>query len=211
MIFVGPKLKPGVHDLEHHVGLDLGQPSQVSGLALVETADGGETCTVRQLRRYPAGTSYPEIARSVGDLFSRPPVAPSGGAPSWYRPGLAVGVTATGQTVGRLFDTKAASVRYVSITAGDETIRSGSHYRIPKREIVGALQAALQQRKLTIAAALADAGALVDELQGYTVRVRLGVEGDDWRREGGRLDELVLALGLAYWKAHNRPAVVHWD
>jgi hypothetical protein len=198
------------HDVEHHVGLDLGQASQVSGLALIETPDGGETCYVRQLRRYPAGVAYPEVAGSVRDLLARSPIAPDSTAPHWYKPGLAVGVTAVGVTVGRLFAMEAASVSYVTLSAGDGAGGGGAHCRVPKREIIGALQAALQQRKLSIASQLPEAEALVEELQSYTVKIRVGVEGDDWRREGGRLDDLVLAHGLAYWKVKDRPLIFGW-
>lgn len=194
---------PANAGLEHCVGLDLGQVTQTSALALVETRDKGKTCDVRQLRRYPAGTSYPEIAASVDDLLSRPPVA-LGPLEGEYRrrPHLDVGITSVGLRVGKLFRTRAASMHYLIVSAGDASSRAGDGAdRIPKREMIGALQAALQQRWLTVSAQLAEAATLLEELAGYTVRIRLGDEGDDWRREGSRADDLIFALAMAYWRA----------
>lgn len=192
--------------VEYYVAIDLGQVTQVSGLALVETADKGQTCLVRQLRRYPAGVGYPEIARSVADLVSRPPVARTE-AESDYRtkPHLIVGVTAVGLSVGDLFAGAPAAVRPVMITAGDQVLEANGVARWPKRELIGLLQRRLQEKQLTVSKKLPDSGSLLEEMQGYTTRVRLGAEGDDWRREGGRLDDLVLAVALACFAAHNRP------
>jgi hypothetical protein len=208
-MFIRLRVRRDANPVEHHIGLDLGQTTQASGLALIETRDGGASCQVRWLRRYPPGIAYGDIAESVVGILSRPLVARRASDRSWYRPGLAVGITAVGKTVGRLFENKSASVRYVSLTAGDSETREGQVHRVPKRELIGALQAALQQRQLEVAAALPDAGALIEELRRYTTRIGLGEEGDEWRRESGRLDDLVNALGLAYWKTQKRPAMAH--
>jgi hypothetical protein len=197
---IEPEPRPNER-LEHSVGLDLGQVSETTGLALLETDDEGRSCHVRQLRRYVPGTSYPDIASSVEDLLARPPIARSDEERPYRRaPQLVVGTTGVGLTVGRRFAPEQTETTYVTLSAGDAEVRAGDTVRVPKREIIGALQSALQEKRLTIAAQLPDAAALVEELQGYRLRVRLGDDGDDWRRAGARADDLIHALGLAYWR-----------
>jgi hypothetical protein len=186
---------------EYAVGLDLGPVTQTTGLALLETDDEGRSCHVRQLRRYPPGTGYQQIAASVADLVGRAPIARRPDERRDRRaPQLVVGVTAVGQTVGRGFAPLDVETVRATISAGDAEVCVGDEVRVPKRELIGALQSGLQERRLVVASKLPDAAALVEELQGYTMRIRVSAEGDEWRREGARLDDLVLALGLAYWR-----------
>src|SRR5690349_13810296 len=87
----------GVRGIRHFVGVDLGQVSQFSALAVLERrlATHGHTIAdlrppyaLRHLHRFPPGTPYPEVAGVLRDLLQTQEVS-----------GAVVGIDFTG--VGR--------------------------------------------------------------------------------------------------------------
>ena len=100
----------------------------------------------------------------------------------------------------------------VTVTGGDRVRREGRSSWVPKRDLIGAVQAALQGRRLKIALGLPEAQTLLRELENFRVKVALsghdsyGV-GEEWRV--GQHDDLVLALAVALWVAeHVKPNTV---
>jgi hypothetical protein len=69
----------------------------------------------------------------------------------------------------------------------------GSHH-VPKKELVTALQLVLQGRRLRIACGLAEAPALVRELQRFQVRVTAAAHETFGAWGEGQHDDLVLAV-----------------
>jgi hypothetical protein len=73
---------------------------------------------------------------------------------------------------------------------------------VPKRELVSVAQVALQTGRLKIAASLAEAATLTNELMNFKVKISLETAHDSygaWRE--GTHDDLVLALAL--WVGAN--------
>ena len=70
--------------------------------------------------------------------------------------------------------------------------RHGRSWHVPKRELLGGLQVALEDGKLQITKAGAGTAALIGEMRTMS-----------WSGRGTR-DDLALALSLAWWKA-SRP------
>ena len=99
-----------------------------------------------------------------------------------------------------------AGLRFVSviITAGEEEVRGGGIYRVPKRDLIAATQLLLLQcRKLRIAAALPEAETFAAELRNFRYEVtRAGRDTYAAWREGDHAD-LVLAVALAVWAAQK--------
>lgn len=191
------------------VGADLGQAQDYSAFAVLERDDAPRPVyRCRHLERVPLGTPYvsgrhePPEARGVGErllaLLLQPPL-----------PGCTVAVDETG--VGRaVIDALRllrlpCRLRPVTITAGASWggDRDGS-LRVPKRELVGTLQALLGQGRLHIAASLPLAAVLVKELNEFRVRLTAAAHetfGAEWRT--GAHDDCVLALGIALWVAER--------
>src|SRR6516165_8274098 len=106
---------------EYFIGLDLGQAQDYSALTVIERVErypagvvpDPETTpriahyAVRHLKRWPLGTSYPEIVRDVVALCERPPL-----------PGslLAVDATGVGRAVVNLLRRPDLKARLVPIT-----------------------------------------------------------------------------------------------
>jgi NACalpha-BTF3-like transcription factor len=164
------------------------------------------------LERLPLGTSYvaiPETLRTIEARIRQRWVelvweeteqsASLNDAPV----ALVVDQTGVGRPVVDLLREHGRDPVAITITGGDQVIRAAAtEYRVPKRNLAGAVQAALQARRLRAAAGLADWPALKRELQNFKAKISLSGHdaygaGDDWRE--GNHDDLVLAVALAIW------------
>src|SRR5262249_45729100 len=73
-------------------------------------------------------------------------------------------------------------------------------WRVPKRDLVSAVQATLQTKRLKIATALPETVTLTRELQAFRVKVNVATGHESfeaWRERDH--DDLVLAVALAVW------------
>ena len=217
---------------KYSVGLDLGQSKDFTALAVIEATDLGtgewetlghrptlispidgavlmsepitqeQTIRVHHLRhlaRFDLGTTYPKIVDHVTTLMAIPPLNDDAM--------LTVDKTGVGAAVVDLLEDAPinAYLTAVTIHGGDEISHEGRHYRIPKRDLVGALQVLLQTGRLKIAQRLPLAATFTKELNDF--RVKISDAGHDsygaWRE--GQHDDLVLAVALACWRAENPP------
>ena len=181
--------------LSYHVGLDLGQATDYTAIAIVERdGDAGEkdaALNVRHLQRFALGTTYPAIVEAVAGIVAS---LPDGAR-------LAADATGVGRPVVDLLRRAKLNPIAVTVTGGDASTREGMNWRIPKRELVAGVQVALQQGRLQIARALPEAETLIRELTNY--KVTISETGHDsygaWRESIH--DDLVFAVGLAVWSA----------
>ena len=147
-----------------YVGLDLGQAQDYTALAVVqsgvqENPEGGteKFLHLRHLERYELGMPYPKIADKVAALMRDERLSPNEYDPSRLRlfrrePELIVDDTGVGRAVADLLKAKGLKFRAVTITGADEVNAVGSRrYRVPKRDLVGALEVPFHTGKLTIA------------------------------------------------------------
>lgn len=97
----------------------------------------------------------------------------------------------------------------VIITGGDSVtedyVNGLREFRVPKRDLVGALQVLLQNRELKIPASIDLKDELVTELQNF--KVKLSAETghasyEHWRSSDH--DDLVLALAMPCWYAEDK-------
>jgi len=143
---------------------------------------------VRHLHLWPLGTAYPVIVSDVRQLFAAPPLA---------RSILAVDQTGVGRAVVDLFRAAGitASLLPYTITHGE----SGHGSTVAKKNLVGAVQVPLQDRRLKIAESLPLAPVLATELGLFRVKVTLSANEtfEAWRERDH--DDLVLALALAMY------------
>lgn len=186
-------------------GLDLGQMQDYSALVVVERTSfpdphkAGKSIwhfAVRHMHRWPLGTAYPAIVADMKTLFEGPPLADST---------LAVDQTGVGRAVVDLFRTAGirTSLRPYTITHGE----SGRASTVPKKNLVGAVQVPLQDRRLKIADSLPLAPVLTAELGLFRVKVTAAANEtfEAWRERDH--DDLVLALALAMYVGSFPPLV----
>jgi hypothetical protein len=177
--------------------VDLGQTHDFTAIVGLVRADHNEL-HVTGLDRLALGTPYPTQVAAIQELTKRPELAGN----------CLVAVDATG--VGApVVDMLRPALRRptvpfyaVTITAGDLPNRDGRNWRIPKRDLIAAAQVALQEHRLRIPAALAEARTLREELLAYRVTISAGGRdsyGNDWRQAPN--DDLVLALAIGVYVA----------
>jgi hypothetical protein len=183
------------------VGLSLGQAQEATAVAVIQhTGNVKEAvCHVPHLKRYALGTSYPEIVKDVAERLQKAPANAC----------LILDATGVGQAVVELIrthsllSTRDANIHSVSVTGGEAEGREGRHWRVPKLNLVGAVQVLLQSQRLKIASDLPDTPALVNELGSFKVKVVTSVNESfsEWRERPQ--DDLVFAVAVACWAATN--------
>jgi hypothetical protein len=161
----------------------------------------------RHLERLPIGTPYPAQVLRIKELHNHLK-AETGTAPQ-----LVVDQTGVGRPVVDMLRAAALSPVSVSITGGDSVTREGNVYRVPKRDLVSAVQVLLQAKRLKIASSLKEAATLTAELLAFKVSISLkghdsyGNDVGPWRENSH--DDLVLAVALACWYGEqHRPVSV---
>ncbi|CAN5767468.1 hypothetical protein BH23CHL2_BH23CHL2_25020 [soil metagenome] len=148
---------------------------------------------VRHLQRFDLGTPYPRIVTEVTRLLMRRQIKDRGFA-------LVIDATGVGLAVVDLFREAGLRPVAVTITGGQRAHRDGQSWNVPKRDLVGSAQAALQSDRLKIAASLPEAQTLRDELRSFKVKINERTGHDSysaWRERDH--DDQVLAVAMACW------------
>lgn len=184
---------------EYVIGLDLGKSQDYTALSILEIhgREPESTYHCRHLQRYKLGTSYPQIVAAVRELCRREPLLS-------HRPQLAIDQTGVGAPVVDMFKQAAlnADLKPVLIHGGDHATLEGGIWRVPKRELVGVCQVALQTGKLKIAAELPEVSILTQELQNF--QVSISTSGfDSYEARTGAHDDLVLSVAMALFLARR--------
>ena len=174
------------------VGLDLGQAADYTAVTILEGYESGYQ--LRYLHRFEVGTPYPKMVGAVAGMLAQPPL--SGSAE------LVVDHTGVGRPVVDLLRDAGLSPIAVTITGGDAVTSQGQNWRVPKRDLVGALVVLFQNGSLKIAQSLPLAPVLTKELLDFKVKISASSGHDSYEawREGSH-DDLVLAAALAAWWA----------
>jgi hypothetical protein len=186
------------------VGLDLGQATDYSALAILESRLAADNISrdaarpkaswhygCRGLKRWPLGTSYTAIVAEAAEFLGKPPLT---------RAPVVVDATGVGRPVVDMFRKAGlgAALVPVTITAGRrQSFRDGFHH-VPKRVLIETLRVLFQHRRFQFAQALAEAPALIRELHDHRVKVT-SPRHETFSARRGAHDDLILALALAGW------------
>jgi hypothetical protein len=201
----------------YFLGLDLGQSQDFTALVALcrrtwrlPTGKTEQRFAARGIRRWPLGTLYTDIAKDIAALTARAPAGRNANPLS----GCVLGIDGTGVGKGVLEIIRAAKpcakLVTVVITGGHSAHADGLGWHVPKKELVGAVMAVLQSRRLEIPGNLAEAKTLEKELLAF--RAKITAKGNeqfevDWRSRNH--DDLVLALAIAAWLAQQeQPATI---
>lgn len=156
------------------------------------------------LHRYPKGTTYPDINRSVRSVLTQLPARPESTQ-------LVVDGTGVGVAVVDAMREVDLSPIAISITAGrDVNQRSAVNYTVPKMVLASSIDIVLSEDRLDITPSAAASEAFRGELQNFRVKIRAtGNEtAESWRESDH--DDLVLAAALAIWRGETTPQPTRW-
>ena len=184
-----------------YVGLDLGQVSDYTAIAVAEQRP--EVADTRLIRRYDLrhlervrGKSYQAVGEQVKALMGTPALA-----------GARLIVDKTGVGAAVVDQIRAVGLEPIAVTihGGDVVTGEGLDWRVPKRELVGTVQVLLQNGYLRIAQALPLAHTLTAELLNFKVTIDPATAHDSYAawREADH-DDLVLAVALACWYSEHQ-------
>ncbi|HQE97203.1 MAG TPA: hypothetical protein PKY20_03305 [Methanothrix sp.] len=185
--------------VKFYIGLDLGQASDYTALIIIESIPdpGGKIYHVRRLERI-RGEPYPKVAEKVRAIMTSS--ALSG------RTALVVDQTGVGRPVVDLLKDVGLKPIAVSIHGGDAVSRDGSTWKVPKRDLVGALQVLLQSGRFKVSDQLKLGPVLQSEMLNFRVKIDPITAYDSysaWR--DNEHDDLVLSAALACWWAERQP------
>lgn len=155
---------------------------------------------LRHLMRFDLHTKYDEIIKRVRQLLLREPLRGR-----LKHTALLVDKTGVGAAVVDHFWAAGVRPYSISIHGGAKVIpeppgASLQGFRVPKRDLVSAVQVLLQNERLKIAEGLELAPTLRKELLNFKVKIDPKTSHDSYEhwREGDH-DDLVLATALACW------------
>lgn len=186
--------------MSYYVGLDLGQSADYTALAVIEEAT--QELRLRHLERYPLKTPYNVVADNVVALVGRlREHSPFGGLPH-----LLVDNTGVGRAVTDQLRERRLTFDPVTITGGERATRAEGEWRVPKKDLVAALEVPFHTGALKVAAGLDLWPVLRGELLNFRRKVSLKTGHDSYEhwRESDH-DDLVLAAALAAWGAARFP------
>ncbi len=182
----------------HIISISLGGSANPTGLAVVEPRseywypkgneselDSENHFGVFWLERVPAGRSYPAIVSRVRELKATQQVSRDCS--------VLVDITRTGAAPLKLFEAKGIDVEPVEVTDGaDATYQNGVHH-LPRRDMIGAAQVALQSNRLKVSSGLELAPTLITDLQAFDPALT------GRAAETAQIDDLVAAVAVAVW------------
>lgn len=156
-----------------------------------------------RLHRYPLGTSYPDICRSLREVMQQLP--PLRGAPELIVDGTGVGIAVVDQ-----MRELGLQPRAITITGGFNESGTYQNKRVAKKILASLMDAVLSEHRLKVPSADPLAQVLISELRAFTVRITsAGSEQFAALREKDH-DDLVLAAALAVWAAEKRARPIQW-
>jgi hypothetical protein len=202
--------------MAYYIGLDLGQSSDFTALAIVQDANerngSGEVekrLRLRHLERYPLRTPYTQIADGVAALMRSPALNSYEYDPGRYRMSvpkvrLFVDSTGVGAAVTDLLKARGLNFTAITITGGEKVHGKGTSRSVPKRDLVAALEVPFHTGELQVAEGLELWPALREELLNFRRKINLKTAHDSYEhwRESDH-DDLVLACALACWGARR--------
>jgi hypothetical protein len=202
-----------------YVGLDLGQSSDYTALAVVQGVKEvseerprkiSSSLHLRHLERYPLRTPDSAIADGVAALMRSEPLGgheydPSRRRTARTRSELFVDKTGVGAGVTDLLKAKGILFTAITIHGGEKVHRENGAYNVPKKDLVAALEVPFDTGTLKVAEGLSLWPTLKEELLNFRRKQNqktAHVSYEHWRE--GDHDDLVLACAMACWGAMSR-------
>ena len=175
------------------IGVDLGQKKDSTAIVVADVAkrDGVYHYTVRHLERLRLGTSYPDVVARLVKVQEG--LVKLEVEARWW-----IDATGLGGPVLDLLHAAGLYPTAVYLTGNDKAIQDGDSLRLGKPLLVSRLQVLLQSGRIHLPQTQ-EAGALVDELLNYEIRVSEDSAATFGAFKTGTHDDLATALGLACW------------
>jgi len=201
-----PSGEPRLEILRGHprayMGVDLGQSQDHAAIVILQRLEinlpekdpitwehqHATLIVVRHAERIPLGISYPAVAEYVAGIARQPPMTDRGQ--------IVVDATGLGAPVVDLLREIPAirsQVVPVVITTGEFGNEANGRWYVPRRDLIDGIRIAFEGHRIALSRQIDHIEELVEELENMRSR----------RNNGRKHDDLVLALSLAWWRAHR--------
>ena len=182
--------------MRYLLGLDLGQAADYTAVTVLERLPGADARAPASyhgvhLERLALGTPYPAVVGHVAALMVAPALR--------GQTALVVDATGVGRPVIDMLRQAGLDPVAITITGGDAVSGDGGGLRVPKRDLVSAVQVLLQTGRLKFAEALPVVPTLVQELLAFRVKITVAAHDTYGAWREGAHDDLVLATAVAAW------------
>lgn len=185
------------------VGVDVGQSVDPTAIIVLDSFvpepqhiddDPGTHHMIRWAEKVPLGTSYNQVVERIAVVAEQ--------ANEYARALIAIDATGVGRPVVDMLRKRTSiQMRAITFTGASAETRTGAYgFRVPKRDLVTALEVVLQERRLHAVPDLP----LIEDLQAElaTFEVNISARGHNtFDAASGKHDDLVMALCLAIWSA----------
>jgi hypothetical protein len=181
------------------VGVDLAQSSDYSAISVLEVIKKGDQSSVmyhlRHIERLALKTPYPEQIRRIVQICT------DIGTRFGSLPALSLDFTGVGAPVfDMLRGVYLGSLTGILITAGTTETRDGQIVRVPKKNLIGGLILALENRQLRISSKIPASDTLLKELQDFVQRIDETTAHTRFEARRGH-DDMVLSLAISLYSA----------
>jgi len=185
----------------HLLSIDLAQLQDFTAYAVLRQVSEEEedTYQVHHLKRLERGMSYVDQVGRIRDVYDQLPGSAK----------VIADATGVGQAVVDMIDD--LKPKEIWIHGGEKVTQEGRRYRVPKRELAGALQRILSERRLNVHPESDHAEILKEEMTNFKAEINPDTGHEsyaaDWR-DGGH-DDLVLAVAMALWYAERETGLTY--
>ena len=180
---------------QFYTSADLGQVNDFTAITITERVyvDGKPEYHLRHIERPELGTPYPVIVERLKELSEKLDGSKT----------TVIDTTGIGRPVFDMMEkARIQGMLYgITITGGQDVTREGNIYKVPKIDLISALQLAFQNGELKIARDLPHAEILVKELTNFRVKININANVQFEAVREGIHDDLVLSAAMGVWKA----------
>ena len=191
--------------IEYVISVDLGQAQDYTAIAVIERrqkkASSDPIYKLRHVERAPLGTNYETVVDRVAQIITSDQIAHGLNY-------LVLDMTGVGVPIFDMFDNRGLQPIGIHIHGGDNVSRDGRKFRVPKRDLVGAVQVLLQNGRFKMSPHLELYQELFNELTNFKMKIDPKTAHDSYAawREADH-DDLVLSVAMGLWwlEKRNRP------
>lgn len=177
------------------IGMDIGQQYDYTAITVIESefvTGQGIQHTLQFIYRFPLKLPYPTMVDRVVNFV--------GSNALLKNSVLVVDYTGVGAPVFDMLGRKGLKPVAFSITGGnDPNIKHRYKVSVPKSDLVGSLQLAIQKRTLVIPKKLKNIDLLRDEINNYTMKIGRNSTTTYGTLRDSIHDDLVMSVSMALW------------
>lgn len=174
------------------VSIDVGQMADYTAITVIQVKESQDRVTpiVIHLERLPLKTPYPIQVSRIKELILKL---------NNLDVYTVLDVTGVGKAVQEMFMLAGVRPTGILITGGDKVDRDGNIWKVPKKDLISALQLSFMSKEMKISGHLVELDTLLRELENFRMKISASgnVQMGGWRDSDH--DDMVLSVAMGIW------------